>query len=331
VSENQPQIVRDVGEDPDFGGIVDAQTGFVTRSVLCAPMSVRGQRLGAIELMNKRGGGFFHIGDSRLLKALAASAALAVINTRLAAGMVEQERIRREVELAAEVQRAMLPTALPPGSPLHGVNVPARSVSGDFFDILPLPGNRYAFAIGDVSGKGVNAALLMAKTSSLFRCLAKTISSPGQLLALINQELCETGTTGMFVTRAAGLYNAQTGRVVVANAGHEPPLMHRPGEGFEEVDAEAPPLGISPDLVDGAVPERVLDLGRGCLYLFTDGVTEAPGRDGAMLGAKGAAAMFEALSVLPPVERLAAVTDALAPPGAALRDDLTLLLVEAAR
>lgn len=331
VSENLPQIVRDVGEDPDFGGVVDAQTGFVTHSVLCAPMSVRGERLGAIELMNKRGGGFFHPADARLLKALAASAALAVINARLAAAMVEQERMRREIELAAEIQRAMLPTARPAESPLHGVNVPARSVSGDFFDILSLPGGRYAFSIGDVSGKGINAALLMAKTSSLFRCLAKTISSPGQLLAAVNQELCETGITGTFVTMVAGVYNAQTGRVVLANAGHEPPLLHRPGGGFEAVEAGCAPLGIAPDLIEGAAPERAFDLGDRCLYLFTDGMTEAAGPDGAMLGAEGAMAMIERLAALPPLGRLDAVVAALAPAGAVLKDDLTLLLVEAGR
>ncbi len=90
--------------------------------------------------------------------------------------------------------------------PICGINRPIREVSGDFYDYFELPDGTIAFALGDVSGKGMNAALLMAKTASLFRCLGKTIRDPARLLSILNREICETTSRGMFVTMVAGLY-----------------------------------------------------------------------------------------------------------------------------
>ncbi|KAF0225448.1 MAG: sigma-B regulation protein RsbU [Rhodospirillaceae bacterium] len=101
VNRNATELVKDTSDDPDFSHKVDANTGFITRSVLCAPMSVRDERLGAIELFNKKGGGSFDGDDRRVLQALAASAALALINARQAAAMAEQQVLKRELALAA--------------------------------------------------------------------------------------------------------------------------------------------------------------------------------------------------------------------------------------
>ncbi len=327
VEQNVATIVKDARTDPHFGALIDAKTGFVTRSILCAPLSVRGQRLGAIELINKADGGLFHPGDRQLLRALGASAALAVVNARLNKAMVDQERMARELELAAEIQRAMLPPRMPDDFPVHGINHPAHEVSGDFFDFLKLPDGRIAFAIGDVSGKGFNASLLMTKTCSLFRCLAKSEGRPGRLLSMINAELCETASAGgMFVTMAAGVFDPLSGSVLLANAGHEPPLLHREGT-FTAFSAEVPPLGIAVDLVPPDMPETWISLAGGCLYLFTDGLTEARCQD-MMLGAQGVRRLLTEMAGLPAKNRLVAVVDRLAPPGSSPRDDLTLLMVE---
>ena len=224
VQENAGEIVRDVANDPNFHKSMDDRTGFTTRSILCAPMSVKDQRIGAIELVNKLGGdGLFAEADLYLLQSLSASAALAVLNARMAEALVEQERVRRELELAAEIQRSLLPSPRPGSYPVHGVNVPARTVSGDFYDFFPSGDGRICFNLGDVSGKGMNAALLMAKTASLYRCLGKSEHSPGRLLGRLNEEICETATRGMFVTMVGGIYDPATGLVRLANAGHEPP------------------------------------------------------------------------------------------------------------
>lgn len=328
IDSNSPQLVEDTTRDPDFAGAVDRRTGFVTRSILCAPMSVRDERLGAIELFNKAGGGSFDAGDRMVLQTLASSAAMALISTRLAAAMAEQEALQRELALAADIQRAMLPAARGDDFPIHGLNLPARGVSGDFFDFLDLPGDRLAFAVADVAGKGMNAALLMAKTASLFRCLAKRVEGPGRLLAAIDAELNETGASGMFVTMVAGVLDRASGQVVLANAGHEPPLLVERDGRVERLDLGLPPLGILPELFEAGCPEYTVDLRGGALYLFTDGLTEARGVDGAMLGEAGVQELVKRLGHRPAASRLAAMVADINRPGSALRDDVTLLVVE---
>ncbi|MBL4690095.1 MAG: SpoIIE family protein phosphatase, partial [Rhodospirillales bacterium] len=330
VQDNASQIIRDVSKDDDFHGDVDEKTGFTTRSILCAPMSVKNERLGAIELINKRGGdGLFAESDLHLLEAMSASAAMAIINARMAEALVEQERLARELELAAEIQRSLLPDPGGEGFPIVGVNHPARTVSGDFYDFFPLDDGRFCFNLGDVSGKGMNAALLMAKTASLYRCLGKTVRNPGRLMARVNAEICETATRGMFVTLAGGIYDPATGIVRLSNAGHEPPLFHRPDGEFQDFPAEAPPVGISPILADGnEFPETVLNLDGGTLYIFTDGVTEGYLEDGSELEVEGFKALIRANAALDTSGRLEAVISLIKRVDTALRDDLTVLAID---
>ncbi len=322
-------IVRDVAADPNFHGGVDAETGFRTRSILCAPMSVQGERIGAIELINKRGGdGLFNYDDLNLLQALATSAGLAVLNARMAEQLVGQERIKRELELAAEIQRSLLPPPTEGRFPVKGINVPARVVSGDFFDYYALEDGRIAFTLGDVSGKGMNAALMMAKTASLLRCLGKSINEPGRLLALVNDEICETATRGMFVTLVHGVYDPESGYVRLANAGHEPPLYVAADGTISTIEADAPPLGISPRLAgDDGFPEREFNLAGGALYIFTDGVTEGYLADGQEFGIDRLRALIGDARAAPQAV-LAQVAERLAGTGQVLRDDLTMLVID---
>ena len=206
VAENSSRIVRDVQQDPNFDHSVDDSTGFQTRSILCAPMTVHTQKIGAIELVNKLdASGLFSDTDLLMLQTLASAAALAINNAHLAEDLVEQERVSRELELATEMQRSLLPAPRPAPFPICGINLPAYEMSGDFYDFFELNDGRIYFSLGDVSGKGMDAALLMSKTSSLFRCLGKTLHEPNVLLATINRELCETAIHGMFVTMTCGL------------------------------------------------------------------------------------------------------------------------------
>jgi len=321
VRENAGQRVLDVRRDPHFSKKIDDQSGFVTRSILCAPMAFSERVLGAIELINKRGGdGCFAPDDARLLEILASSAALAVANAQLARAQVEHERMRRELELAAEIQQGLLPAPRPAPFPVQAVNLPARSVSGDFFDFLELPDGEIAFCLGDVSGKGMNAALLGARTASLYRCLAREVPGPGALLARLDAELAETVTRGMFVTLAAGSLEPRSGRVRLANAGHEPPLLRAADGSVASFPAESPPLGV---LGDADFPESVLELAGGALYVFSDGLTEACAGDGSPLGPEGVLRLIERFAGKPLRERIDAIAALLGSLG--LRDDATLL------
>ena len=336
VTTNRSEMVRDAQNDPNFNTSMDAQSGFTTRSILCAPLSVKDERIGAIEVVNKTGGdGLFAADDLTLLEALAASAALAISNARMAGELAEKEVMRRELELAAEIQRGLLP---PSGDesdfPIRGVNRPARVVSGDFFDFFTMYDGRIAFTLADVSGKGMNAALLMAKTASLFRCLGKEDLRPGRLLQRINAEVCETSMRGMFVTMVAGIYDPTSGRVVLANAGHEPPLLHSTDDQFKTLEATAPPVGIPPELTGGgAVPEEVLHLNGGSLYIFTDGATEGYVAPGEELGSDGFMDMIRVglSDGLSAQARIDAVANRLSGSGEVLRDDITVLVIDDAK
>jgi sigma-B regulation protein RsbU (phosphoserine phosphatase) len=294
------------------------------RSLLCVPLLLDEQRLGVVAVVNKRQG-LFQGGDVRLLEAVAGLLALTVANSRMARVLKRQEGVSRELELAAEIQRNLLPRSDLEESPVIGLNLPIREVSGDFFDFLPLGQGRISFALGDVSGKGINAALLMAKAAGLFRCLAKGGGSPADLLMAINREICETASRGMFVTMVAGIYNSATGSVRFANAGHEPPLLRAPDRSYRSFPAAQPPLGILPEL---SIQNHEIELGGGEFYIFSDGLTEY--RYGAQeaLGVEGVIQLVESLADLPLDRRLRALLSELDHEGWQAEDDLTVLAID---
>ncbi|MCG8506336.1 MAG: serine/threonine-protein phosphatase, partial [Sphingomonadales bacterium] len=177
-----------------------------------------------------------------------------------------------------------------------------------------------------VAGKGMQAALLMAKTIGLSRCLGKRIESPARLLEAINAELCETATRGLFVSMVAGHYWINSGRLCFANAGHEPPLLRRPDRSYETFPAKAPPLGILP--TTGFEEERI-DLDGGEFYIFTDGLTEYRYTSGEQLGVEGLIQLVESFASEPLTRRLSALLDTLERDGGwEARDDLTVLAID---
>jgi len=210
--------------------------------------------------------------------------------------------------------------------PLVGVNIPARELSGDFYDYFRLPDGRIYFTLADVAGKGTNAALLMVKTGTLFRSLGKRLSAPEQLLRNINDELCETATRGMFVTMIAGVYDPQPGELRMVNAGHPPALLLAADGRLRALAANAPPLGILPGHEYTATTTT---LGQGALYLFSDGVIEGRLADGRCLGLQGLVGLLLKLHALPRAERLQTLVARLQhQQGQAATDDMTLLLLE---
>ena len=330
ISENASRMVRDVSTDSNFAHSVDDATGFHTRSILCSPMSTQNIRLGAIELINKKDGdGLFSETDLMMLQTLTAAAALAVRNARMTEVLVNQERVNREIELAIEMQRSLLPPARSAPFPVCGINLPAYEVSGDFYDFFELDDGRIYFSLGDVSGKGMDAALLMSKTASLFRCVGKTLHDPGVLMETINRELCETAIHGMFVTMVCGILDTTTGSVRLANAGHEPPLIHRINGSYIQVPASAPPLGIMPlDIGQDGIQVEQFTLDGGTLYIFTDGVTEGRLATGQRLDVEGIKAIITRHAGDPAATRIQAVVSTLGDSGEQRHDDITILAVE---
>lgn len=252
------------------------------------------------------------------------------LTSRLEQALTERDRLaaelNKELGLAREIQKSLLPHDMSDDFPLVGLNISARDLSGDFYDYFKLDDGRIYFNLGDVSGKGVNAALLMTKTSSLFRCLGKRIHQPGELLSQINIELCETSIHGMFVTMIAGIYDPESGKLIVVNAGNPPALLFTTDGLAYEIEAQAPPLGIMPGSI---FPETEIELEDKSLYMFSDGVTEGNIDGGEMLGLGG---LFKVIANLDhdlsAVERINTIVKQFQNPSLPIRDDITILLLE---
>jgi sigma-B regulation protein RsbU (phosphoserine phosphatase) len=325
VAENTTQIVRDAQTDSRVNVRVDAETGFVTRSIICVPLTTAEGPIGALEVINRRGGGLFEPADAELLRTLAAPAALAVNNARLVDSLVEQQRIRRELDLARRVQKSLLPKRRRDKFPLIGINLPAHEISGDFYDYFDLPDGRIAFVIGDISGKGLDAAFLMVRVASLLRWVGKEGTPPARWLERSNVELCQTLREGRFVCALVGQYDRADGSVVFASAGF-PPALLRDDEGFREFPADGPPLGIMPDAV---YDEQRVALGSSALYLFSDGATDARNADHERIGSAGLRDLIVRHLALAPEPRLRALIGDLK--HLDLVDDTTLLLLQEPR
>jgi sigma-B regulation protein RsbU (phosphoserine phosphatase) len=322
---NAVESIIEARSDSELLGAIDEKNRLMVRSALCAPMAADGRPFGAIQVVNKRPHGPFGQRDSYLIQTMANSAALAVANARMAEELVHQEVTQRELDLAAEIQRSLLPNTEPDKFPVHGLNRPIRQVSGDFFDYFTLPDQRIPFALGDVSGKGINAALLMAKAASLFRCLGKRSDDPAAIMAIINREIHETSSRGMFVTMVAGTYDPKSGLLRFANAGHEPPLLRNRDHSYRTFPAEAPPLGIVPEM---EYRTQEVNLNGGEFYIFSDGLMEFHYQGGEELGVQGLIQLVEGLSALPLGERLGALLSELDNEGWEVRDDLTVLAID---
>jgi sigma-B regulation protein RsbU (phosphoserine phosphatase) len=284
VRENVCQTIFDVSQSPDFSHKMDDASGLVTRSILCAPMSFSDQVVGALELINKQTSeGHFSEADAEVLQVLASSAGLAISNQRLAAAQVESERLRRELEVATEIQMGMLPRPLPsnPGRDrfsIHATLRPAREVGGDFYDFFFLDDDRLCFCVGDVSGKGMPAALFMAISKTLLRSIARNDPSPSSIVRRLNDTLSDGNETCMFVTVFLAVLHLDSRVLTYTSAGHNPPYLRRADRSIVALDARhGPVVGVMEEIAYG---EDELPLAEGdLLLLYTDGVTEATNRD----------------------------------------------------
>jgi len=233
--------------------------------------------------------------------------------------------LRNELELAAEIQRSLLPGVQSDKFPLYGVNIPASELSGDFFDYFELDDGNVFFNLGDVSGKGVTASLLMAKTSSLFHCLGKTERDLGKLMSQINREICETSVRGMFVAMVAGRYHKDSGEVVLINAGNPPILFVQEGHVIRKIEAASPPLGV---IADAEFPVVRFNLGTGHLFMYSDGVTEGYIADKKEYGMQGLIATIEANIDQSPRQQVDAILEKFVHSDVKQRDDITIMILD---
>lgn len=264
--------------DPRFNPTFDHLTLWRTRNMLVTPMrNPGGKIIGVVQVLNKIGGGVFTERDERLLVAMAAQAAISIETARLYQTEIEQKLLQQEIGTAKGIQESLLPASLPqrPGWDLAAVWSPARNVAGDFYDVQSLADGRYAFLIGDVSGKGVPAALFMTLCVAVTRFGFGLRLNAGELLNYTNQILISFNPhSRMFVTMQVAYVDFNTGDVTLSSAGHNPPVLYKRREGVVEV-IKVP--GVMAGMFEGIrYTEQTLHLAPGdVLTLYTDGVVEA--------------------------------------------------------
>ncbi len=284
-ASGEPLLIPDAYADERFYKDADRKTGFVTRSILCAPLKNDGVVGGVLQVLNPREKAQFEPEDLDAFCAYADLTAAALAKLRNLEQARARERTDRDIAIAAEIQRELLSQAVPEEVPCFRFaahNTPAANVGGDFYCVAPRGDGEVFFAIADVSGKGISASLLMAQTLSALEFVFRTAETPADVLATLNASLQERIIRGMFVTMLVGRLIRPTGEAELASAGHCHPLrLDRDGTASRIELPGALPLGILPDVQyeNRRVPVLPGDL----LVAFTDGLSESRKEDGEMM------------------------------------------------
>jgi sigma-B regulation protein RsbU (phosphoserine phosphatase) len=270
-------LSADALEDSRFNAS-DSLDGLKIRSMICVPLlGQEGRPLGVIQLDTKSLRHQFTQTDLDVLVSVGAQASLAIENARLHEDLLQRSDIERELRFATQVQLGFLPEQRPspPGYEFFDYYEPARRVGGDYFDYVPMPDGRIAIGLADVAGKGVPAALLMARLYSAVRLHLFTQPTPGKVLSSLNEEILTQGMGHRFVTFVLLMLNPETHELTIANAGHLPPIVRSPDGEAKSIGRKESgmPLGIRSKQEYG---ELTIQIAPGTnLTVYTDGITEA--------------------------------------------------------
>ena len=266
--------LADVYADPRFNAEFDRQTGFRTRNMICAPLMVHGRLIGVSQVINHLDGEFGKP-DEQLMEAIVQMVAIAIDNARTHERLVEQEVRQHDLDMAKSIQSSFLPESAPavPDYEVAFHVTSAYEVGGDFYDAVRLGDGRTAYLLGDISGKGVSAAMLMSSIMRDIHAELTTGGIAGEILGRFNTSLCRTARNGMFVSLILLILNPETGEIEMANAGHPSPVLMRQGGPEPHGAASGPPAGI---ITDVRYECDVLSLAGGeMLLLYSDGIIEA--------------------------------------------------------
>lgn len=278
LSAGEPIHVRDVKNHPSFRDAFTRYTDDV--SVLLSPLRHANKDLGVLVVARRHEDGGFTANDFAVFRSAAEQSSFAIGNARIHREAHEKRAIEGELKNAREVQRILLPQQDPlvAGFRISGTNLPARIISGDYYDYIDLGAQKFGIVIADVSGKGVPAGMLMAMCRSALRSVAVGETSPSNVMAAVNRQIFPDIREDMFISMAYSVLDAASGTLTLARAGHEPALLFRRETGKVEL-LRSPGLALGID--SGAVFERVtrdqeVELKSGdCVLFYTDGMKEA--------------------------------------------------------
>jgi sigma-B regulation protein RsbU (phosphoserine phosphatase) len=320
-------LVPDAYADPRFFPEVDRKTGFRTRSILCAPLVRGGKKIGVVQVLNPRKKEAFNQTDMEAFDAYASLVATAIEKLRTLERQRHQEQTARDLAIAHDIQHSLLPQELPVVGDLRFASAykAALNIGGDFYDVIRMDRDEVFFVIGDVSGKGIPAALLMAQALGMLRMLLKPGMPPCAALEEWNEMLFGHTIRGMFITATIGRVIPSQRRVELASAAHCAPLIaHREGSVGDVLVRNTPPLGV----IDKLEPQtHALRLLPGeWLVFFTDGLSESFNPQGALLERSGISGLLKGqFSSIEAVVDAVVVGESLHRKDAQRHDDLTIL------
>lgn len=239
----------------------------------------------------------------------------------------KEAKLLKERELAGDVQKSLFPDIERFENFIYAKNVPARDVSGDYFDVVKVGKSEYFFTLADVSGKGIKAGMYMAKASSIFRTLSNLSYPLEKVVFGVNNELVEAKFKGMFVTAVFGKFNLETGEASFVNAGHESIMVFDINKNFEFIKSEMPPIGIIKYFTESMVKSSTINLKDKTFVVYTDGVTEGYLKNGQELGAEGVEKIVTNLDLITPKNIVDSIAKELDWGAEKLRDDITCLAI----
>ncbi len=239
----------------------------------------------------------------------------------------KEAKLLKERELAAGVQKSLFPDISKFENFIFARNVPARDVSGDYFDVVRSTPEEYFFTLADVSGKGIKAGMYMAKASSIFRTLTNLKYPIEKVVFGVNNELVEAKFKGMFVTAVFGKLNIKTGEMVFINAGHESILTFDQNKNYEYIKSEMPPIGIVKYFSESMVKSNTINMKDKTFVVYTDGVTEGYLQNGEELGSEGVQNIINNISDVTPKAIVESIEKKLNWGAEKLRDDITCMAI----
>ncbi|RMD91034.1 MAG: GAF domain-containing protein [Calditrichaeota bacterium] len=282
IKHKKPLIIQNLAEDSRFRGYRSESEK--VKSVLGVPLLSRGKLIGIIILFNKLAGQTFSDDDQRMLSIIASQSAQVIENARLFEQELELHRLEQDLLMAREIQQRLLPKESPTieGFELAGMSYPAREVGGDYFDFIKISEHLWGIAVGDVSGKGIPAALLMSNLQATLRGQAFTQQSIKECVKNANYLLYLNTDPEKFATLLYGLLDSKSRTFTYVNAGHNYPLYLNQKGQFQELITGGPILGMLPEAIyeEGQVHLQQEDI----LIIYSDGVTEAENELGELYG-----------------------------------------------
>ncbi len=235
--------------------------------------------------------------------------------------------LKKEREIAGEVQKKLFPKEFEQKNILYAKNVPARDVSGDYYDYIKISEDEFYFTLADVSGKGVKAGILMANAAAVFRSMAKLNKEVSTIARYINNQVADSSYQGMFITAVVGKYNIKEKKIEYINLGHEPIMVYDQNFNFEYYKSTLPPLGIMAMDNDDFFQTNELNLVNKNLVIYTDGVTEGYLENNQELEAKGVEKEIIDNKFKSPEAIIEHLSDILTKRKGPLRDDITCLII----